>query len=130
MHPLIQPGDLLLLRALPPGATLGTGALLGYRRGHQIVVHRLVGRAGASLLVKGDAIEPMERIRADHVVGRVVAVRRPAGRLADLERFPWPVLDRLLGVIARLAGCCAPISPAMVRRILRVPFHAAAVLLR
>lgn len=130
MHPLIRPGDLVLLRALSSHAPLAFGGLLAYRRGDRLVVHRLVGRDGPVLLVKGDALDMVERVSRGQTIAHVAAVRRPTGRLADFERFPWPWFHRLLGVVARLAERWSPSRPAALRRVFRIPFHAAALMLR
>jgi hypothetical protein len=75
----------------------------------------------------------------DRVVARVVALRRPDGRRVDLDAFPWPLVNRLLGRIASLAcrlsiGASGDGSWPFLRRLvwkaLRLPFYLARLLLR
>jgi hypothetical protein len=119
MAPFLRPGDHLLLR--PAAAPeLSRGMVVAYRRWNRVVVHRLVGRDGQGLVVKGDDTEATERISAGDVLARVVAVRRPSGRTIRLDRFPWPALGRLFAALSLGAGRTGSVRSRAARLPLRV----------
>jgi signal peptidase I len=126
MAPIIRPGDRLLLRPLT-AAPPAPGAVLAYRARDRWVVHRLVGRDGDELLVKGDDAESAERIRSEDVLARVVAVRRPSGRTMRFDRFPWSWIERVLARVSR-----RPIAGAgrVGRAVSRLPFQLASRIVR
>lgn len=139
MLPLIRPGDELLLAPLG-SRTIGAGAVIAYRRESQLVIHRVLSAAGSGVVAKGDALaSPDPLVPWDRVVARVVALRGPDGRTANLDAFPWPLIDRLLG---RMSWIAARLSlegsgeapPPFVRRLawkaLRLPFYLARLVLR
>jgi len=128
MAPLVRPGDELCLTPVPP-ARLRAGALVGYRRADRLVVHRVLARRRAFVVTKGDALgDPDSPVAWEDVVGRVVALRTPAGRRVDLAAFPWPLLDRALAVLAVVGARFEPGGPAW--KALRAPFHLVARLAR
>ena len=136
MLPLIRPGDELKLAPIAP-RKIGRGAVVAYRRGAQLVIHRVLAASGSGVVAKGDALaSPDPLVPWDRVVARVVALRGPDGRVVDLEAFPWPFVDRLLAGIASLAARVRleerPTSPwrRLAWKALRVPFYLARVLLR
>lgn len=125
MAPIIRPGDRLLLRPLPGAPPAGT--VLVYRDRERWMAHRLVGRDGHALLVKGDDAEGVERIRGAAVLAEVVAVRRPSGRTVRLDRWPWPWLQRLLAFVSLRAGGRAG---TVARAAARLPFRLAGWVVR
>ena len=139
MLPLIRPGDELRLAPFE-SRTIRAGALIAYRRGAQLVIHRVMAASESGVVAKGDALaSPDPLVPWDQVVARVVALRGPDGRLVDLEAFPWPLLNRFLGGIASLAGrlrleASRDAAPSLVRRLvwkaLRLPFYLARLVLR
>ena len=135
MLPLIHPGEELRLAPLD-SRRIRRGGLIAYEREAQLVVHRVMAVTGSGVLAKGDALaSPDPLVPWDRVVARVVALRRPDGRLVDLEAFPWPLVDRLLAGIASLAARLRlqerPNSPwrRLAWKALRVPFYLALLLL-
>jgi hypothetical protein len=135
MLPLFRPGDELLLAPLE-SRTIPPGMLIGCDRGTQLVVHRVMAVTGSGVIAKGDALaSPDPLVPWDRVVARVVALRRPDGRLVDLAAFPWPLVGRLLAGIASLAARLRlqerPTSPwrRLAWKALRVPFYLARLLL-
>lgn len=136
MVPLIRPGDELLLAPLDSRA-IPRGALIACARGGHLVIHRVVAASGSGVVTKGDALaSPDPLVPWERVVARVVALRGLAGRLVNLEAFPWPLLDRWLGAVASLASGLRlgerPSSPwrRLAWKALRVPFYLARLVLR
>lgn len=138
MLPLIRPGDELRLAPLDPKQVF-RGMLVAYQREARLVIHRVVACDGAGVVAKGDALASTDPVVPwDQLVARVVAIRGANAREVDLEAFPWPLLNRLLGAIASLAcrlshGLRGPTPPLMRRLIwkgLRLPFYLVRLLLR
>lgn len=134
MLPLIRPG--VEIRLVPfDGRRVFRGMLVAYPREARLVVHRVIAWAEAGLVTKGDASAfPDPPVPRDEVVARVVALRGANGRCVDLEAFPWPLLNRLLGTHAWFASrlCREEAAPSLARRAawkaLRLPFYAARLL--
>ncbi|HBH00483.1 MAG TPA: hypothetical protein DDZ42_00980 [Candidatus Rokubacteria bacterium] len=121
MAPLIRPGDELCLAPAVPGR-VGAGAVVGFRRGGLLVVHRVLARTPAFAVTKGDALgDPDAPVGWADVVGRVVALRTPEGRHVGLVGFPWPLLDRALALLATMAARFEP--GGLAWKALRAPFH-------
>jgi signal peptidase I len=91
MEPLIHPGDLVIVRELPP---YGIGDVVAYRSPElrEVVLHRIVARDGSRFVFKGDnnawldSYHPTQDelvgrmvIRLPGVGGRIGTVRTPAG---------------------------------------------------
>lgn len=139
MLPLIRPGDQLQLAPLD-SRRVGRGVLIAYERGAQLVVHRVMASSGSGVVAKGDALaSPDPLVPWEQVIARVVALRRPNGRLVDLGTFPWPLLNRLLGWIASMGSRLSMETdrrapPRRLRRLvwktLRLPFYLARLALR
>ncbi len=107
--------------------------LIAYHREPGLVVHRMVACDETGIVAKGDALAaPDPVVPRDQVVARVVALRRADGRVVDLEAFPWPLLNCLLGAIAfracRLSGA-RPLR-LILWKAYRLPFYAARLFLR
>ena len=139
MLPLIGPGD--ELRLAPVGLRgIRRGMLVAYEREPGLVVHRVIACDEAGIVAKGDALAaPDPVVPRDQVVARVAALRRPTGRLVDLEAFPWPLINRLLGGLAFLAcrlcregsrDARPPLLSRLAWKALRLPFHVARLFLR
>ena len=125
MAPLIQSGDELCL-APPQAGRVRAGAVIAFRRGGELVVHRVVRRGPAGVVTRGDALPAADApVPWSDVVARVAAIRTPRGRLLDLDRRPWPLIGRGLAAVARLG---APNRLAWIAR--RAPFHLAALVSR
>ena len=77
--------------------------LFRYRGGH--LLHRIVRRDGDCLLMQGDGcLVAQERCAITDVVGRVVAVVRPSGRVVSVSSWRWRLPSLLwcrLGVLRR-----------------------------
>jgi signal peptidase I len=104
MMPMIRSGDTILvethqekpfrrgdivvrLEETPPGAPSGDW-----------VVHRLVGNSKQGWLTKGDHLGTFDRpAKKIALIGRVIQINRQA-RTIHLQQFPWPWVNRYLGL--------------------------------
>ncbi len=139
MVPLIRPGDRLQLERADRRRIV-PGTVIAYRGESRLVVHRVLSRGDFGVTTKGDALtDPDPPVSWDRVVGRITALRSGGGRVLEFDEFPWPLLDRLLGRAARLAGVlfARGLEPSLARPFsllgwtaLRVPFHLARLALR
>ena len=136
MVPLIRPGDELRLTPLDR-KRIFRGMLIAYPRAARLVVHRVIAWDGTGVVPKGDASTlPDPVVPWEQVVGRAVALRGASGVCVELEAFPWPLLNRLLGACAWLASrlCPAPWAPSLLRGVawkaLRLPFYGARLFFR
>jgi hypothetical protein len=121
MAPFIQDGDVITVtpfRRVPPGV----GEVVAFTRPGKgnLVVHRVVGRHGADLLVQGDGVEECTDgiISAQRLLGRVTRVERD-GRDVWLglgpERYAIAWLSRTRRLIP-LGGWLARWLRPLVRR--------------
>jgi len=137
MAPLIQPGDAVRLVPLDRGQ-IARGALIAYRRGKMLVVHRLLAWGEAGVVTKGDALtSPDPLVAWDQVVAQVAALRRTDKPPADLGAFPWPSINGLLGTVSAISSRLSTENgsggtwsrlPWLAWKALRVPFHLARLL--
>ncbi len=78
MFPLISTGDKIIIT---PGKHFGIGALIVFRRGKQMVCHRLVNvfeKGGVKYYqTRGDSLFSLdEPVRSDQILGRVTKIER------------------------------------------------------
>ena len=134
MSPLIREGD--EVRLVPPEPRRITqGALIACRQEGGLVLHRVLASNEAGVITKGDALaSPDPLVGWEDVVACVAALRRAGMPSADLDRFPWPLVNRLLGALSAMAsrlrveeeiGGMPPLLPRLAWKALRVPFHLA-----
>jgi len=125
MAPLIQPGD--ALRVVPVGVDgLRPGAIVAYRAGAQLIVHRVVAQTCKGLVSRGDALHDVDAgVPWTRVVGRVTAIRTPSGRRLELTRSPWTILEPALGWLAGRQR-----DGWLTWKARRAPLHIAAAVLR
>lgn len=134
MSPLIRPGDeVRLIRPDPRRITRGT--LIAYRRDGRLFLHRVLAQNGGGVVAKGDGLaSPDPPVGWEQVVARVAALRREGRPEVDLDAFPWPLINRVLGVIAAIA-CRLPVQDGtggaqtfltrLAWKSLRLPFYLA-----
>jgi hypothetical protein len=137
MSPLIRPGDEVRLVPLDR-RRIGRGTLVAYRQDERLVLHRVLARTESGLVVKGDALASSDLLVGwTKAVARAATLRRPSRRPADLDAFPWPLVNRALGVIAAIGsrlpveeteGGMLSLFPRLAWKVLRVPFHLARLL--
>ncbi len=71
MLPTLPPGAIIEIRAITGGVR--RGELLVFAGDEVLVVHRLVGRRGDSLILQGDnRTVPDAPVHPEHLIGRVV----------------------------------------------------------
>lgn len=102
MHPYLKQGD--RLRLVPARAEeLGLGDLMAFRRGDELVVHRMAGRVRreevSCLRQKGDNLRGFSLVRPEEVLGRVSHVLR-GDRELDLARPSERLGNRVRGLRA------------------------------
>lgn len=95
MAPLLRPGDLIDLAAVPL-AQLRPGAILVVEQGAGLLTHRLLRAEAGQLWLWGDALpRPDPPIAYGALLGQVVARERAGARLS-LQHWPWPQLGRAM----------------------------------
>lgn len=103
MEPFLFAGDELLI--VHGKEDIHVGGLIAYRKGHSLVVHRLLRMVRVSgeplMQLQGDNNDrPDPPVQPDRLVGRVVAVRR-GGRSYALETPLWRGASRLIAACYR-----------------------------
>ena len=98
MAPLVERGDLVLVQRANL-EDLHRGDLLLVEQGGDFLVHRLVAANAHRLYTKGDNASCADLpLPPQDVLGRVVAVEQ-GGRMIELDRGQWPLVNRLLGLL-------------------------------
>jgi hypothetical protein len=83
MRPFLRHGDVVSVVRVDP-AHLAVGDVVCYEREPgRLTLHRVVGRDPAHLVTKGDALDWVESVAADRILGKVTAVER-GGRLGRI----------------------------------------------
>ena len=125
MAPLVRAGDRLHLTRTG-FADVRPGQLIACIRDGRLIVHRVLSRGSSGLVTKGDGLARRDpRVTADEVVARVTAIAPRDGRTIRLDRFPWPILGRLLALVSRLSERTGG-SGSLAWTLTRLPAHAAA----
>jgi ribosomal protein S18 acetylase RimI-like enzyme len=122
MHPFVRDRDVLTIAPIAQGR-LRVGDIVAFTQpgGERMAVHRLVGRAGADWMVRGDNMPTADGVvPADHVLGRVVRVERH-GRDAHLG------IDVGASLIAKLSRTGAM---SLLLGALRLPRRVGGVVMR
>jgi hypothetical protein len=134
MAPLVRAGDRLHLAAADR-RDIRPGALVAFRSGGILVVHRVLAVTTAGLITKGDALERRDPpVPWDAVVARVIAVAHD-DRISALADFPCTALARAFAALSRTAEMITPSRPGIwwrrpAWRLARVPFYVVARLTR
>lgn len=89
MWPHIRPGDVITVEPGTAGEEPRVGWVVMYPdSSNRLLLHRVVGRDGSALMIRGDAVAGAADIVArSSVLGRAV-LRRRAGRTVDLTGLP------------------------------------------
>jgi GNAT superfamily N-acetyltransferase len=113
MRPLLTPGTILTVLPCAPGDLRVGDVVVARAAGGRVVAHRLVGRRGADLILRGDALGAADPpVAAPDVLGRAVALRRgaftvdldtPAARAAGLVLTRASFLARGVNVLRPVA---------------------------
>jgi hypothetical protein len=103
MTPFVRSGDRLRLAPIDP-VHIRPGAVVAYRRGAHLIVHRVLACDANGVVTKGDALPSRDApVPWAAVIGRVVTLAAAGDRQHDLTAFPWPPLGRLVAWLSRLA---------------------------
>ena len=96
MFPLLRSGrDSVILEKSPAHSLTPMDVVLFRYRGNYIL-HRIIKRDGARLLLQGDGvISAVEQCTVDDVIGKVVKVCRSSGKTISVDSKPWILLSRL-----------------------------------
>jgi hypothetical protein len=104
MSPILRVGDQLTV-AWDDALGVRRGAIVAYLEGHRVVAHRVLGRRGSVLRLKGDANRDADPpVDASRCCGEVVAVRRPDGRTLDLTSRRWRMAGAAIAALGVLPG--------------------------
>lgn len=88
MVPALWPGDLVSVRHCQP-SELKPGSVIVFRQNQRLIIHRLIHRAGDSIVTRGDARPCFDgNVRASDVLGFVDTVMRN-GRSVNPHCSPW-----------------------------------------
>jgi len=114
MAPLIEPGDVVLVRHVNP-EDLRRGDLILVEQGGAFLTHRLVAADAHLVRTKGDnASHADPPVLPQDVLGRVIGVEKgdvvslskgdvlsppKDGRRIELDEGRWPMVNRLLGLL-------------------------------
>jgi hypothetical protein len=117
MHPFIREGDIITLRRVPQSRLrIGDIVALPHPERGNLVVHRIIGRSGGVLHIKGDSNWHMDgRVNANRVLGRVIRVERAGS--AVRPGYTWL---RLLIAWCSNARVMRPIRFSVYKRLLKL----------
>lgn len=96
MFPLLRNGkdSVILKKCLPDELKPMDVVLFRYRGSY--VLHRIIQRTGDDLLMQGDgSIVSMEQCTVNDVVGKVIGICRPSGKIVSIESWKWILPSRL-----------------------------------
>lgn len=96
MFPLLRNGkDVVILEKCPVESLKPMDVVLFLYRGKH-VLHRIIRREGERLLIQGDgSIVAKEECTVDDVVGKVVQICRPSGKVLSVDSWQWRITSRL-----------------------------------
>ena len=96
MFPLLQNGkDVVVLEKCPVESLKPMDVILFRYRGKH-VLHRIIRRERECLLIQGDgSIVAKEECKVDDVVGKVVQICRPSGKVLSVDSWQWRIPSRL-----------------------------------
>ncbi|MGD8717504.1 MAG: hypothetical protein PVH29_01660 [Candidatus Zixiibacteriota bacterium] len=131
MGPLARAGDVFVIEA--PGRRFRFGDVVAAPARGRAVIHRVVGRRGGFLLLKGDASpRPDPPVRPADVPGYVRALEKKNGRVIRFDT-PWArLVGAALAALSRLEGtvtdACYP-PPLLARKVFYLSSRALCLLL-
>ncbi len=96
MFPLLRNGkDSVILEKCLSGELKPMDVVL-FRYRASYVLHRIIQRTGDDLLMQGDgSIVSMEQCTVNDVVGKVIGICRPSGKIVSIESWKWILPSRL-----------------------------------
>ena len=106
MFPLLRNNKDVVVLAPCAGEKLVPMDVVLFRYRGDYVLHRIVRREGDRLLMQGDGVyASFEQCMVGDVVGRVIAVSRPSGRVDSVDGWRWRITSRLWRVVEPLRRC-------------------------
>ena len=106
MFPLLRNNKDVVVLAPCTGEKLVPMDVVLFRYRGDYVLHRIVRREGDRLLMQGDGVyASFEQCMVGDVVGRVIAVCRPSGRVDSVDGWRWRIASRLWRVVEPLRRC-------------------------
>ena len=95
MMPLLQIGDKVLVQSVKP-ADIRVGDIIVFKNSDKFIVHRVIRNYNSSsFLQKGDNTTTAEIVRSEHVIGRVIAIRKGT-RVIYLNNGLWKFINLML----------------------------------
>ena len=108
MRPLLRNGRDVVVIAPVATDTVAVGDVVLFRYHGKHILHRIIKRSGEKLLLAGDGNYcRFETATTHEVIGRLVRVRRPSGKVIDCTSRAWQRRSNLWLAL-----------PPMVRRII------------
>jgi phage repressor protein C with HTH and peptisase S24 domain len=96
MFPLLRSGRDSVILVKSPAHSLKPMDVVLFRYCGNFILHRIIKKDGARLLLQGDGvISAVERCTVDDVVGKVVKVCRSSGRTISVDSWRWIFASRL-----------------------------------
>lgn len=96
MFPLLRNGkDVVVIAKCSPESLKPMDVVLFRYKGKHLL-HRIIRREGDQLLIQGDgSMVAMEQCSVVDVVGKVIQVCRPSGRVIPVDSWKWTLPSRL-----------------------------------
>lgn len=127
MLPLLQIGDKVLIQSVKP-AEIRLGDIIVFKNHDKLIVHRVIRRYNSlSFLQKGDSTTTAEIVCCEHVIGKVIAIRKGT-RIIYLNNGLWKFINLMLTFFSFSVYYFKPENP-FLKRIARFFFNKAKALL-
>jgi signal peptidase I len=127
MMPLLQIGDKVLIQSVKP-VDIRHGDLIVFKSPDKLIVHRVIRRYNRlSFLQKGDNTTNAEIVSSEHVIGKVIAIRK-GGNIIYLNAGIWKLINLILTLFSCSVYYLKPETPVL-KKIARVFFTIAKALL-
>lgn len=122
MHPLIKPGDKIMVRK-GPSETLKCGDIVVFEEYGELCTHRLlcnkISNSKIKFITKGDNSLVIDRpISKEELLGKVVGIKR-GSKFIDLESRFWKIVNGMAGTLSYLEWIVFNFLSNIKRLILR-----------
>ncbi len=101
MEPLLKEGDAVTVCLIQPDQ-IKKGDMIAFRQNGCVIIHRLLKKRknGDTWLYcqKGDNLNGWGWIPEDSIIGKVTALRRSSGRVAEMKGFHWQRINFVMGI--------------------------------
>ena len=133
MMPLLQIGDKVLIQSVKP-AEIRFGDIIVFKTldSNKLIVHRVIRRynsnsEGLSFLQKGDSTTTAEIVNSEHVIGKVIAIRK-GNKMIYPNKGIWKFIKLILTLFSCSVHYLKP-ENLVLKRIARFFFNKAKALL-